>query len=549
MDSARTASPLGGSAEAWADARPAAAPGPSPPASGSSGAGSAVGRLAAPGWLVALAVALVLYGLTLAPDLTWQDPGDYQVRAARLELVAPGDTVRVHPLYIVLAHALGRLGLWSYATAASLASALGAAVLAANLWLLGYLLTGRAFPATVGFLAGLLAHTLWRTGVQPQTYSWSNALLTGMVVLAVLHLRTGRPGWLLGVSVVGGLGLSVHVLSQIGLAVLGVWVLGRVLRRRAPWWVLPAGLGLWLLGGALHWYAVVLEAQRCGNLAAALSAGLVGRWGAAVFNTGGLGRMLARGGLFFVLNFPTPLALLGLWGVWRSRRVAGGAPAALLGVMLAVYVLFAARYRVPNQNHFFTPAYALFAVYIGLGVAAVRGSRRPWPAAVLVLLALAAVPMYGVMCRVARWRHVNVGGVSQERAIPYRDFYAYYLLPWQHGQRGPRRFAEEALARVPPRAVILPDTTTDAPLRYAHEIEGKRPDVTIGRGAEPAGEPATRLAAYRAQGRRVFVTSNHPDYVPDWVRRHGRLAPFGVLWEVQTPSRGAREAPRNAKDG
>ena len=61
---------------------------------------------------------------------------------AKCNLSRPGDVVRVHPLFIVTAHGLGRLGPWNYAYAANLTSALFTAVTVANIFLLVFALTG-----------------------------------------------------------------------------------------------------------------------------------------------------------------------------------------------------------------------------------------------------------------------------------------------------------------------------------------------------------------------------------------------------------------------
>jgi len=550
-------------------------------------------RYGAAGWLAALLAALALYGATLAPDLVWHDAGYYQWEAARLNLVRPGEAVRVHPLFLVVAHGLGRVGLWDYAKAASVASALGAGLAVANVWLVVWLLVRRAGPATVAALSAMLAHTVWQLAVQPQTYGWSNAATLGMLAAAVAYARGGRSRWLIVLLLVGGLGLSVHLMSQLALAVLGAWVLVRVVRGRTQAWAVAAGAAAWAVGGALFWYVAWLEYERTGDVRATAVSALLGDWGYAVFNVAGLPRMLLRSALMLVLNFPTPLVLVGAYGVWRSGRVlasawlvegraaagvaagaadrssaggggsvagaearppgaagsaekaarAGRTMALLLGATLAVHVLFAARYRVPNQNFFFTPAYLLLAVYVGLGVHAAGWWARPWArAAVVVVAAVAVVPAYWAMAQAARAAGFNLKGEGEMHEVPYRDIYTYYLLPWQQGQAGPRRFAEESLAVLPPGAVLLPDTTTAAPLKCLRDVEGRRPDVVLVDPYDAKFDPSLRrywrseedlLPALAAEGRRVFVASDQAGYAPRWVERYGCLVPRGPIFEVR----------------
>jgi hypothetical protein len=488
---------------------------------------------------------MTLYTTTMAPGIVWHDAGDYQVRVARLTLRQPGDAVRVHPFYIVLGHGLGRLGIWDFAKAASVASALGTALAVANLWLLVWLLVRNAGAASVGALACMLAHTIWQQGVQPQTYGWSLAATSAVLVLAVVHLRTGRPGWLLLAFLAGGVGLSIHLMSQLVLVVLGAWALWEVLRRRLPVWTVPAGLAAWVIGGALFWHAAGLEYAATQDVVATLKSALVGRWAGAVFNVQGLGSLAWRSALMFVLNFPTPVVLLAFYGLWSSRRLWPRIPTAILLVAtLVLYVLFAVRYRVPNQNFFFTPVYLLTAVYVGVGVGASRWTqRRPALVALLALLA-AVVPTYVLMMRVARAREFPLRAGRPMHEVPYRDAYRYYLLPWQHTQTGPRRFVDEVFAQLPERAALFADSTTAPPLVYVQEAEGRRPDLFLATvGTLPAYLSADEAARYwgadrsllddlAAEGRRVFVVSDQAGYMPKWMEEHTRREPFGPVFEV-----------------
>jgi hypothetical protein len=504
-------------------------------------------RVAAIGWVLALAAALTLYVLTLAPDLVWHDAGYYQWEAARLNLERPGEVVRIHPFFLLIAYALGRAGPWNYAYGASLASAVGTSIVVANVWLIVWLMLRRAGPATLAAVACMLAHTIWQQGVQPQTYGWSNAATTGVLAAAIGYAHTERPKWLLAAFFIGGVGLSIHLMSQLVLPVVGVWMLVRVLRGRTPAWTVAAAAGLWTLGAALFWYVAYLEYARTGDAAATVESALLGGWGRAVFNVGNVPRMLKTSVLMLALNFPTPAVLLAAVGVWRSRRLLEGTPAAaLLLVTMGVYVLFAMRYDVPNQNFFFTPAYALAAVCMGLGLAAVPWRRPRLAAVVAILLAAGVAPMYVVIERVARAVEFPVGTGGKVHEIPYRDIYAYYFLPWQHAQTGARRFASEVLADeaqggLPRGALMLPDTTTAPPLLCMHEVEGVRPDVQVvdpysarfNESLAPLWQSQEDLLpSLREGGRRVFVASDDERYIPRWMRGRVALAPHGPVWEA-----------------
>lgn len=247
----------------------------------------------------------------------------------------------------------------------------------------------------------------------------------------------------------------------------------------------------------------------------------------------------------FVLNFPTPVVLLAAYGLWRSRRLWPGSPTAMLLVAaLLLYVLFAVRYRVPNQNFFFTPVYMLTAVYVGVGVGGARWTRRrPALLALLALLA-AVVPTYVLMVRVARAREFPLRAGRPMHEVPYRDAYRYYLLPWQHTQTGSRRFVDKVFAELPERAALFADSTTAPPLVYVQEVEGRRPDLLLATvGTLPAYLSADEAAYYWGadrsllgdladEGRRVFLVSDQAGYRPKWMEEHTRREPFGPVFEV-----------------
>ncbi|MBN1845504.1 MAG: DUF2723 domain-containing protein [Sedimentisphaerales bacterium] len=470
--------------------------------------------------LVFLAL-LVVYLLTLAPDLVWQDQGDYQYQAALGSLSRPGDAVRVHPLYIVVAHALGRPGWFSYAYAANLASALFAALTVASLFLLVYQLAGRLWPALLAALSYGLAHTPWFVGVQAQSYSMATAAITGGLLLMLAYERSGKGEYLLWMGLIFGLGASVHLISQIAWVIVLIWLIERLGRRKLSGWAV-AGMGLfWLIGAGLFWAVLWQEYLRTGDWIATWQSAIWGRWGPAVFNLRRLGPLAYRSVQLLVLNYPTPLLLLAGPGLWYSlARLPRRAAAWLLLVLGLAYVLFAVRYDVPNQNHFFLPAYALLSVYIGLGFEALCGRRRRLGIILTAAGLLLMPPAYAVMAQAARSRQIPLG---TRRHIPYRDVYRYYLEPWQQDQTGPRRFATEVFDRLPAGAILLADHTTIPPLLYLQHIEQRRPDVRV--FLELDRQALIRILP---AGGRVFTVSNVKDYRPDWVTDPNALVPFAL---------------------
>lgn len=485
------------------------------------------------GWVVVGVAAMTLYTVTLAPDLVWQDQGDYQVQAAKCNLSRPGDVVRVHPLYIVVAHGIGRLGWFSYAYAANLTSAIFAAVTAANVFLLTFRLTGRIWPGILSAGTFGLAHSVWFLGVQAQTYSMSNAAISGGLLLFLHYLSTGKSSPLVWMGLVFGLGISAHNISQIALAVVFVWLLFRWFRGLLKGTILAGVIVAWFIGAGLLWAVAVKEFVRTGDLWGTTLSTLWGRWGDAVFNVGQLPLLLKRSGMFLALNFPTPLVLLAILGFIESFRKAEFRRLGWLLLMLTTwYSLFAVRYDVPNQNNFFLPTYMMISIYIGLGFATFA---RPYYGLWLILsiVLLVAIPAtYPILSDQAEARQFNLG---TRRHIPYREEYRYYLIPWQQDQTGPRRLAAELFARLPENAIVLADMTTLPLLQYSQRIEGNRKDLRV----LTIETPKDQIQSLLSESIRLFTLSNVTGYHPSWVVD---LEPFALseseqIWEIQQPEK------------
>ena len=472
-------------------------------------------------WGLVFIIVLALYVLTLAPDLTWQDQGEYQVHAAHCILNRPGDVVRVHPLYIILAHYLGRVGIISFAYGANLISAIFTAVTVANIYLLVFRLLGRIWPAALSAFTFALAHSVWFVGVQAQTYSMANAAMTVGLLFALAYQKSHKLEYLLWMGFSFGLGISVHLMSQIAFAVIMVWLIIGCVRKRVSIWAFLVVVLFWTAGACMLWMAMTLEYHRCGDWAATLQSAIWGKWGSAVFNLGELPRLCKRSVQFFVLNFPTLLVLLAVPGiVFSFTRFNNIVVARLLLACTILYGLFAARYDIPNQNHFFLPMYLFVSIYIGLGFAYTFQRQGIFWTLMTAILLAAIPPTYLVISNYARQRQIHLG---TNRHIPYRDEYAYYLLPWQHQQTGPRLFADATLKSLPQDAVILADKTTLPPLQYLHEVEMVRPDVEILLLPNKITIQNIRLAH-----RRVFTISNVKGYYPPWVKDPGNLIGFPI---------------------
>ena len=74
------------------------------------------------------------------------------------------------------------------------------------------------------------------------------------------------------------------------------------------------------LGGTIYWIVLAREYAASGSVMATVRSATVGRWGSGVFNLADLGPMLLKSAELIVLNYPTPLVLAGVVGVWALVR-------------------------------------------------------------------------------------------------------------------------------------------------------------------------------------------------------------------------------------
>jgi len=460
-------------------------------------------------WFLVFVFASLLYVCTLAPDLVWQDQGDYQYQAAKLVLNIPNDVVRVHPLFIVVSHFVGRLGPLSYAYASNLVSAISTAIAIANIYLIVWLLTRRTWPSILSAGVCALGHSTWFLAVQAQTYGMANAAFTGCLLLLIKYIQERRLVYLYLLGFVGGLGISAHMISQVGFAAIMVCLLCFCFKRKITAKTYFLTIGSWILGAALLWYVMFLEYQRSGTFLGTIASSITGRWTGAVFNLGQLGLLLKKSILFLVLNFPTPLIFLSIPGLVMSFKKLERSMAILLFASFIFYILFASRYRVPNQNNFFLPAYILISIYIGLGFSFIFKKQNRIAIAVSALFLVLIVPSYSGISAYARASSFNVGSSYD---LPYRDVYEYHLLPWQQGQSGPRRLLNNVFNVLPTGSLLFVDSTPYSVFAYGQEVEGLRPDVKVSEDFGYDEQTVSELSG----GGRVFTLYDWPA-CPKWV--------------------------------
>lgn len=441
-------------------------------------------RLSLPRWAQPLAdgatfaVALAVYVVTAAPDISAADGGEFQLVAALLGVAHPPG----YPLYTMAGHLFIRLLPWGTpAYRLNLMSgvlAAGTLVLVAKatrVW--ARRLGGSPLPAMASGLAAALA-------LGTATTFWAQATVANIrtptaffaaLALYALSRFAAAPGQrqadralvLLGLAL--GLGLGHHpslAFPSLFFLLYVVLTEPRLATQPRRWWR-PALAGL--IGLVPFAYIPVRAAMGAplapagrdtltGLLHHVLAQGFSGDM-FAFANSSDLPHRLALLPTLFPFQFNGVLltaALFGLLGlVRRDWRLF-----VLLAGSLVLHTFVAITYRAPQTVEYMMPAYLPVAVAVGLLPALVaRGSTSavPWP-----------------------WRSLSL--ISAAIAL-----WAGLLNGWAHapsffepaGDRVARETVEPLLEEAPAGALILADWRWVTPLWYLQQVEGLRPDVEV----------------------------------------------------------------------
>jgi hypothetical protein len=486
-------------------------------------------------YITVLLVAGALYVVSCAPGPLWQDSGLIQYRVWHGDIEGFLGLAIAHPLYYLVAIAAKLVPLGEFGHRVNLVSAVAGAVAVANLYLLVRLWLRRTFPAVMAAVTLAVSHTFWRHASIAETYTLWTALFLGELIVLLLYTRTTRICYLYALGLLNGMAVAVHMLGILPLVCYGVLTFLLLANKTIRPKQASAAVLFWLLGVAPFGYLILKNIVASGDVVGTLASAAFGdRWRGDVLNTALSWRIMKENVLLLVLNFPTPNALLFFVGLWALRR-AGPGPAFrnTIVVLLVLFFVFALRYTVSDRYAFFIPFYSLAAALIGLGVHTLQQRVRGKALLCLVAaFALIPVPAYAAAPALAHRLDMPIGTRGD---VPYRNDYRYFLQPWKTGYRGAERFAHEALNAVEPDAIIIADTTTVAPLLYAQEVTGLRPDVSIVTGIVRSAEGPVydeRTLRVLSAVRPTYATSNRVGYAPPFVLEHYGLVETGVLWRA-----------------
>jgi len=482
-----------------------------------------------------MGMAGVLYVLTCAPTILWQDSGLYIYRVWHNDIQGNLGLALAHPLYILIGIVVKYIPIGQFAYRVNLISAVAAAIAVANLFLLLRLWLGRNLPAIIAAITLAVSWTFWQHAVIAEVYTLYAAQMLGELIMLLQYIRTKNTGYLYLLGLFNGLSIANHMWGVISFTCYAVFILLLLVRRQIGLKHFAIIILLWVIGAAPYEYLIIKNIILSGNVQATLASAVFGNtWQGGVLNLSISLKIVLENIIFILLNFPTPNLALFFVGLAALRKTAPNRSFAyIIFAMLALYFLFAFRYTVPDRYVFFLPFYCLAAVLIGLGADVVL-RQCEHRAMIFVMLAFALLPIltYFATPAVAGKFYKPLG---QRRQRPYRDEYIYFLQPWKTGYRGAERFASEALDIVEKNAIIYADSTTVHSILYVQQVNNKRTDVRIvseydnGKDAPVFTEDTIEQLMENSA---VYVVSPVPGYCPQFLLEQYKFKQIGVLWKV-----------------
>lgn len=469
------------------------------------------GRASLPTWAepvadgATFAVALLFYGLTIAPDVLPADAGEFQAVAVTLGVAHPPG----YPLYTMVGHLFVRLLPWGFpAYRLNLMSGLlaaGTLVLVARAtrrWAQrlgasapGGLASGLAAALTLG-----TATTFWAQATIANI-RMPTAFFTAFCLYALSRFATAagrreadRALLLFGLGL--GLGLAHHPSLAFPAVFFVLYIIltePRLAVQPRRWW---KGATAALAAGLLPFAYIPIRAAQGAPFAPPGRDTLTGLMH-HVFAQGFSGDMFAFANptdlphrlallpTLFLFQFnwlPLVLALLGLVGlVWRDGRLF-----VLLAGGLMLHTFVSITYRAPQTVEYMMPAYLPLAIAVGL---------FPWIWGGRILH---SVSLRLILASLALWAGLLNGWAHGP---------SFFELAWD---RVTRETVEPLLEEAPAGALILADWHWFTPLRYLQLVEGLRPDVEVRYVYNVPGEEYRQTWQRRVQeaeaGRPVLLT-------------------------------------------
>ncbi len=487
-------------------------------------------------YLVVFLAALLLYIVSCAPGVLWQDSGMYQYRIWQNDIEGGLGLALSHPLYHIIGIGVKSIPLGEFAHRVNLISAFAAAFTIANLFLLLRIWLDKILPSIIAAITLALSHTMWLHASIAEVYTLYTALFTAELVFLLLYLKSRRIGYLYLLGLINGLAIANHMWAVIALASYLVFLTALLIQKKINLKHCGIIAGLWIIGAGPYEYLIIKNIIETGDFTVTISSAFFGKnWQGDVLNTSVSAQIIKENFILIAYNFPTPNIIFFFVGLYGLKKVSPVRSfTAVLLAMSVLFFIFAFRYSVPDRYAFFMPFYCLAAIFIGLGTDTFL-KRYPQKLYAFFILFLTLLPLavFKFTPIVAENREISLG---TKRSIPYRNDYVWFLQPWKTGYKGPEQFAKEALNGAEKEAIIIADGTTVYPLWYVQEVKGIRKDVKIismhGSYESPIPFPTSDTIDKLTAERAIYVVSNTAGYYPNFLLQEYQLEKRGILWKV-----------------
>jgi hypothetical protein len=487
-------------------------------------------------YIIVFAAAAVLYGVSCAPSLLWQDSGMIQYRVLQNDIEGGFGLALSHPLYYIISIAAKYVPVGNVIYRINMVSALAGAFAIANLYLLVKLWKKQTWPAVIAALSLALSHTFWRHASIVETYNLYLAFLFLELIYLCKYRESSKIKNLCFLGLFNGLAISVHMLAVIPLTCYIIYLLILLLSQKIKIRTLMLFILCWVVGAASYEYLVISQLIQTGDVWATLKSAFFGvSYEDQVLNVSLTLKIIKENILFIGMNFPTPNIILivsGLFVIFRNAKVHKFG--LMIIVLTGLFFFFAFRYTVPDRYAFFLPFYSMLSILIGGGTFALI--QRYKSKAVFVALIFFSVFPAAVYTYLPGLVEDYYPIFKDKRQLPYRNEYTYFLWPARTGYTGAERFAKEAIENVPDGSLIFADGTSLYPLAITKLLYYPEKDVSI---LSRHGS-YDNLSVYTEEQILEMIKS-HPSYVvsqgqycPEYIRVNFHLAAEGLLFKIET---------------
>ncbi|MBN2002306.1 MAG: DUF2723 domain-containing protein [Anaerolineae bacterium] len=491
-------------------------------------------------WRLAIGITLVsllLYIVTLAPDMLWGggDFAIFQTRAYALEIEAG---VLGHPLWVILAHPFTYLPIRNVAWRANLASAVFASLSVLFIFLSTWHLTRSRAASFFATGALIVSHTFWTYAVLPKVYSLNGLLLSSCIYLMLRWQSSKKGVYLYMFTLVYCIGQFNHLLmatAGLGFAVFVIGVFWNNRHLSAMRWQIFISTLIGVLC-FLPYLLVMLLVESSGD--SVETAGLFLRGlGYAVTNPKALLMGLGWGTALLLYQFPITI-IAGFLGIRQCGKEMPLVNWLLLLIVLAdvAFLMAAVDPRTGKDYvwnlHFYHPTYVVFSLWIAVGINYLfpKFTKLPYKwASVVALTLLVPVIAYITAPQVAK---VVLGNVPGFRELPGRDNFTFVLSPWKQNETQARALGESMLAALPKNSVILADYSLWSMIRYLQVVEGQRPDVTLIKMPIEGGHAQLPLIKEYSPKAEVFIADIGRYYDMEEIEEYFEVIPVPPIYQV-----------------